>query len=411
MPATSSQIDSSLQRVELARSPTDGARALLASPEAAVRIRAALAVGRIGDGEAVAPLTRLLADPEAAEMAAWALGRIDGGRDALIRCLAARCLAAPAAARALSGPAAFKLPAVDALTAALSGPSAAEAALSLGVLSRNKEATFPEATYAALAAALRREDARAAAAYALSRLPRGDGVPAGLDAALRDRDPWTRSMAARAWGRQGLAGQALRDAFRDSDWRVRVEAARGLPGAAAPAVALREAFAGQTSPHVVVALSEAAAQLGEPPPEPATFADPISRCAAAQARDRLRKQLIDTPDCAPSGWRSRARSGAVAAELGLAQAREAFRDADGRVRGAAAGAAGAPFTEDLRKLLGDEDPYVVQEAAGALAKLPRDDETKQAALAAVQRLAAHMPKLELSEAQISVLAAFLASLD
>src|SRR5207248_2429269 len=83
--------------------------------------------------------------------------------------VAARCLAAPAAARALSGPAAFKLPAVDALTAALSGPSAAEAALSLGVLSRNKEATFPEATYAALAAALRREDARAAAAYALSR--------------------------------------------------------------------------------------------------------------------------------------------------------------------------------------------------------------------------------------------------
>jgi cyclophilin family peptidyl-prolyl cis-trans isomerase len=169
---------------------------------------------------------------------------------------------------------------------------------------------------------------------------------------------------------------------------VRVEAARGLRGAAGAAEGLREGFVGQTSPHVIVALSEAAVQIGELPPEPATFTDPTSRCAVAQARDRIRKQLVETPQCAAAGWRSRARSGALAAELGLPQAREAFRDADGRVRGATAGAAGAAFAEDLRRLLGDEDPYVVQEAAGALAKLPRDDATKQAGLAAVQRLAA-----------------------
>src|SRR5207249_12016752 len=182
-----------------------------------------------------------------------------------------------------------------------------------------------------------------------------------------------RSMAARAWGRQGLAAQALGDAFRDPDWRVRVEAARGLSGAAGAPQALSEAFSGQTSPHVIVALSEAAAQIGEAPPDPATFADPTSRCAVAQARDRIRKQTTETPHCAAAGWRSRARNGALAAELGLPQVREAFHDGDGRVRGAAAGAAGAAFADDLRRLLGDEDPYVVQEAAGALAKLPREE--------------------------------------
>jgi cyclophilin family peptidyl-prolyl cis-trans isomerase len=175
--------------------------------------------------------------------------------------------------------------------------------------------------------------------------------------------------------------------FRDPDWRVRVEAARGLSSASDASAALQAAYAGQTSPHVIVALSEAAAPLGALAPELGTFSDATSRCAAAVARDRVRKQIIDTPQCSDPGWRSRARAGALAAELGLPQARESFRDDDGRVRGAAAGAAGAPFAEELRQLLSDPDPYVVQEAAGALAKLPADPASKAAATAAVQRLA------------------------
>jgi len=114
-------------------------RALLTSHDAAVRIRAALAVGRIGVAEAAGTLRRMLDDPEAGEMAAWALGRIDGGRDALISCLAERCPASRAAARPLSGPVAFKQPAMEALIAALSGPAADDAAFSLGVLARNKD--------------------------------------------------------------------------------------------------------------------------------------------------------------------------------------------------------------------------------------------------------------------------------
>jgi len=377
-------VEAALQRIELSRAPSPEARSLLASPDAPVRVRAALAAGRVSDAAAVPALAALLSDLDAGEMAAWALGRVEGGREALVRCLAALCPAAGPAARALSGPEAFKQPAADPLVAALSGPAAREAALSLGVLARNKEARFPSATWAALASTLQRNDVRVAAAYALSRLPRGELGFESPRIALRD--PWTRSLAARAWGRQGLPAEALRELFRDPDWRVRVEAARGLPTAQGAPAVLHQAFAGQDSPHAIVALAEAAAQLGELAPEAASFSDPTSRCAVAQARDRVRKQLIDAPRCGDGGWRSRARTGALAAELALPEAKEAFRDADGRVRGAAAGAAGAPFTGELRALLSDPDPFVVQEAAGALAKLPPDADSKAAATAAVRSL-------------------------
>jgi len=386
-PGVPSEVEASLQRIELGRVPSVEARALLDSPEVPVRIRAALAAGRIGDGGAKEALAKRLQDPEAGEMAAWALGRIEGGEEALVRCLAERCPSLKAAARALSGPAASLKPAVEPLVEALSGPAAREAAISLGVLARNQEAKFPPSAYAALANAVAGGDARAGAAYALSRLPRGEGVEAALRPALRDGDPWTRSLAARAWGRQGLAAAGLREAFRDPDWRVRVEAARGLSTAAGAKEALQELFAGQDSPHVIVALSEAATQLGELAPEPAGFKDPVSRCAAAQARDRVRKQILDTPGCADDGWRARARVGALAAGLELPQAREAMRDGDGRVRGAAAASATGAFADDLRRLLDDPDPFVVQEAAGALARLPAEPSTKEAALAAVRRLA------------------------
>src|SRR5712671_6811413 len=80
-----------LQRIELSRAPSAEVRALLASPEAPIRARAALAAGRIGDSGAVPDLTALLADPETAEPAAWALGRIEGGSESLVHCLDARC--------------------------------------------------------------------------------------------------------------------------------------------------------------------------------------------------------------------------------------------------------------------------------------------------------------------------------
>ena len=394
LPAPSA-VDAQCEAAELERRPSAPVRALLDAPNAATRARAALAVGRIGDAQAKDRLAQLLFDAEVGETAAWALGRIDGGAAALVLCLTRTCPAATAAARALAGPASAKTPAIAALVSALessSGPAAAEAAFALGVLARNPEAKFPAETWAALAVALGQSGMRAGAAYALSRLPKGEapGLQDALAGALRSADGWTRSLAARAWGRQGLPAAGLAQAFDDADWRVRVEAARGLATAPGAVALLASVAPRQSSPHVLVALFEAAAQLGADalPALSLAAADFVVRCAAAQARDRLRKQLLDTPLC-ESGeqrspalskevnavhqkeWRSRARTGALAAELGLeGPARRALQDPDARVRGATAGAAGPALSGELRKLLADPDPYVVQEAAGALSKDP-----------------------------------------
>ncbi|MCA1828404.1 MAG: peptidylprolyl isomerase [Myxococcales bacterium] len=351
------------QAAELARSPSAEVRALLDSPSAAVRSRAALAVGRIADPQAVPKLALLARDDETA---AWALGRIDLGRDALVA-----CLPRPACARALGG----NIQAIDALIDALPEP---EAAFALGVTARNKDAKFPARAWSALSEALPRIPA--AAAYALSRMPKGERVH-GLEIALRDSEPWTRALAARAWGVQGLPASGLEKAFDDPDWRVRVEAARGLATAPGAADSFKKVLPAQTSEHVRNALFEAAAQIG-----PSVLdAVPTTPCIAALARDRIRKRLVDTPDCAPrSDWRQRARIGALAAELGLeTEAAAAMRDPDGRVRGAAAGAAVPALAPEVRKLLEDPDPYVVAEAAGVLAN---DAGSREAAKAAARRL-------------------------
>ena len=369
-PPLPSAVEAQCQAAELRRRPDPEVRALLDASLAATRVRAALAVGRIGDAQAIDRLAQLLLDAEVGETAAWALGRVDGGVPALLRCLSQPCASASAAARALAGPVAGKTPQAEALVAALSGPAVDEAAFALGILARNPEAKFPPRTWAALAAAL----PRAGAAYALSRLPKGgaNGLQQPLLEALRSADPWARALAARAWGRQGLPAEGLARAFDDPDWRVRVEAARGLATAPGAVALLSFTAPRQTSPHVLVALFEAAAQLG-PEALPAlslASPDPVVRCASAQARDRIRKQLIDTPLCDGQGdWRSRARTGALAAELGLLEpARAAMQDPDGRVRGAAAGAAGPLLSAELHRLLADPDRYVVEEAQGALAK-------------------------------------------
>lgn len=271
-PSEASRMEAQCEAAELQRRPSPEVRALLDAGRAATRTRAALAAGRIGDAQAKGRLAQLLLDPEAGETAAWALGRIEGGQVALLRCLSQPC------------------------------PSAA--------------------------------------------------------------------AAARAWGRQGLPAAGLAGAFDDADWRVRVEAARGLATAPGALALLASVVPRQTSPHVLVALSEAAAQLGKEALPAISFTsraltsnDVVVRCAAA-------------------------------AELELIEpARAAMQDPDARVRGATAGAAGPALADELRRLLADPDPYVVQEAAGALAKDPSAhfvqnarSPTRDAALMAVRRL-------------------------
>lgn len=369
------------EAVELSRKPDPRLRELLRASDATTRGRAALAAGRIDDPDAVADLEPLLTDPDTAETAAWALGRIEGGEAALTRCLREACPAIRAAARWSTD--------VATLLGALRGPAADEAGIALGILARTK-AVFPDGAAAQVAVSA----GRTGAAYALSRFPKSAApeIRAALVEALSSDDVWTRSLAARAWGRDGLPAAGL--PVHDREWRVRVEAGRSLatsPGARIDFV--------DPSPQVLAALLEVAPAAGVLAPR--TFAEPALRCAAAQANGRLEKQVVETLRGCGNDWHARARAGALAAELGLrTEARRAFADQDGRVRAAAAGAAGAAFAEELSGLLQDVDPYVVQDAAGALAKLPaaiaekRDDAPpwKAAALDAVHRLAAARTK-------------------
>ena len=447
---------------ELSRRPDAKVRALLASPDAKVRARAALALGRIGDPDAALELETRLADPAMGEVAAWALGRIPTGEPALLSCLAKGCVSMAAATRALGNgtrsAAALKalvsaLPPYGLTMSATGGvryspqqlAAFGEAGFALGILARTggKGRDVEVATVAreALISGLGRyfvlrQDplaldkgpvSRAGAAYALGRIPRGAEEASGagstletaLGGALRDTDPETRALAARAWGKQALPALGLVPLLQDADFRVRVEAARALGtatgGASVMAAALPQAMADLAQPglasarwaHPLVALLETGGPLGPKGlPEPSRITGPTpastaaARCAAAEARDRAAHKLAETPRCGAGlepDLRGKLRTASLATELGsadgaskdvLAQARAALADPEPRVRAAAANNAGAPLAAELRKLLDDTDPYVVADAAGSLAKDPKlAAEAAPDAIRAVQRLA------------------------
>ncbi len=416
---------------ELQRRGAAPVRALLASGDPRLRIRAALACGRVADRDAVPGLAALLGDPQASGTAAWALGRIDEGERALVACLSAGCPAATEAARALGG-----RPPTSAAIAALAGALAAtdavaaEAGTALGILARGgKEAALSvgETARGALEAALVRPsiEVRVAAVYALGRIPAvgSDAATSGLAAALRDPDARLRALAARAWGHGGRSAALLSPLLADPDWRVRVEAARALAHAEGGAMAIRAALppaaaavagravADARFAHVLVALLESAAPAGVAArdlPAPSTLEAPTSasivavRCAAAAARDRATGSVRETPACGAGlepEWHTRRRTGQLAAVLagttgaaagpGLRDAAlAALGDPDGRVRAAAAAEAAGGLSRELPRLLADPDPYVVAAAASALAKDPGLARGAQAdALRATARLA------------------------
>ncbi len=397
------------------------------APVADSRERQALVAGRLHDASSAPALTALLSDAQVGDLAAWALGRIDGGEPALVACLRARCPAAAEAARALGGPGRGPA-AISALAAALDGKSAlaAEAAVALAIAARmgGKEgaAAVAAAARAPLLSALGRPEVpvRAGAAMALGRLPedRAQALAPALGAALRDPDELVRAQAARAAGRLGASAAELLPLLADPDWRVRVEAARALPGTKGAAAVIGAALPAATAAaaggakwaHALAALLDAAGRAGVELPEPKSLRAPSPaataaiRCAAAEAHDRAAARLDWTPGCGAGvepDWRTRLRAGALAAELATspeaaayAAAVAALGDPDGRVRGQAAGAAGAALLPLLLKLLeADPDPYVVAEVAGALAK---DGKLAQAALpaalGAVQRFSAAKDK-------------------
>ena len=236
----------------------DDLGALLSDPSAAVRSRAALAAGRVGDARAVAPLLALLTTDKSLDVrarAAFALGEIESAQAADQLVVASRPgQAAQVRARAIEalGKIAAALPREDQANAKKIGDAVIAA---LNQEHGRRAAPDREAALLALTAALRArpQDAgravaqfldwpdarvRADAANTLARL-RSKDASEKLRPLLSDRDAVVRANAARALGvaedKQSLDA-LLASATKDTDLRVRVSALRA-------AATLREARA------------------------------------------------------------------------------------------------------------------------------------------------------------------------
>jgi len=403
---------------ELRRTAGAEVRAMLASRDAAARTRAALAAGASADaqlaGAAPEPalLEPLLDDPVAGDTAAWALGRIPGGAKALAACLARSCAAAPAAARALAGPASAKDPMIDALAAALKGPAAAEAASRSACSPATRMRRSPVRETRSRRP-LQRPDARLGAVYALLPHAQGDPVPLESSAARRrSLDPISRRARLGQAGSPRRRAGPPRSTMRTGAWRV--EAARGLrhrlrrraraplpPFRSAPRSDDRRALRARRGGDLRIRGGSSAAGA-------AAIPEPASLSAATRGRDRGRalrgcRRARSHPKnssathrpCAASlepEWRSRMRTGALAAELAqerpelLPKAREALHDADARVRGAAAARRFPRWRRTCARCSMITIPTLVQEAAASLAK-ENAAASLDAALVAVHRLA------------------------
>ena len=176
------------------------------SRDPAVRARAALALGRIGDERAVPPLRSLLGDraPAVREQAAFAAGIL--GEAALSEALG-ELLADPDAGVAARAAWALGMLGQPAGRAALVGavrdaPSAERRASVLLGLWRfgDEEAARAAAPWASAPDA----SVRAAALYVLARRPRESSL-AALTSGLSDPDPQTAALCARALGILGKA--------------------------------------------------------------------------------------------------------------------------------------------------------------------------------------------------------------
>ena len=225
-------------------------RYLLTSPSSAVRTRAALAAGRIGNEGALAELSGMLRqdkDPEARAIAAFAIGEIESLNGANVLLAAIRSSTEPdeVKARAIEG-----LGKIAAALPPAQQPRSKEiGAEILGAVKSEIERSTPSRQILllgitailrakpadagpALALLLTNKDARirADAANALARLRLKDGNSQLLELLSNDPDPVVRSNAARVLGatEEKSAFDKLLVSTTDKDSRVRVTAIRAL---------------------------------------------------------------------------------------------------------------------------------------------------------------------------------------
>jgi cyclophilin family peptidyl-prolyl cis-trans isomerase/HEAT repeat protein len=268
-------------RAEDERRWDDDLRSLFSARNAAVRARAALAAGRIGNEEAVADLVSLLQkddEPQVRAMAAFALGEIESllGADALVSALKdnrdyedSRALEAlgkivaalpkeqETRAQELAG---VVLETLDFENRKRSAPDESVVLLGLTAVLRAK----PEDAGPVLARFLRYSDprVRADAANTLARLKLNDGNVELRKLLMGDPDAIVRANAARVLGAtedKNAYEDLLTSALRDRDQRVRVSAIRAL-------AILKDARATSALLERGSSLLESAGKLGGKPP-------------------------------------------------------------------------------------------------------------------------------------------------
>ncbi|MBI5496676.1 MAG: peptidylprolyl isomerase [Deltaproteobacteria bacterium] len=259
-----------IQELELQRGNASDVFQFMTSPEAAVRTRAALALGRLQDWTVVEPLVEYLTDPDVnvRKTTAFALGEFDPVMPLLVTQIKAGrkgddpLVKGPALARAAAekkldarlhledraevrralytglGPLAIGAGLHHLQFGLEAGEDeAAWAARALGVHGhrRRQEAVQDKEIMDALKKLLpsKNPDTRFGAVYALFRLSAAE-VPLVRDALGTDTDARVRLYAARALAGRAGGEDALLSAMRDPDWRVRVEAVKALGDAPAP---------------------------------------------------------------------------------------------------------------------------------------------------------------------------------
>jgi HEAT repeat protein/cyclophilin family peptidyl-prolyl cis-trans isomerase len=372
------------------------------------RLRAALAVGRVGLREGTPALVAVLGDaePEVREMAAFALGLIadPAARDPLVNALndpSPRVKGAAAEALGLVGDAAAA-PAIAKMAASLVDGLAAQPADTDEARRDTAAAAYRFAVYAL--ARLKAFDALAAAAldqsgqprvhwwpvaYALQRIENPRALPALITLA-KDPNPYTRAFAAKGLGplKNRAATPTLLAMVTSTDRSVAIEAIRSLgrlgDPTAAPAL-LKIVQAPKTDPALKV---EAVAALGGVGGEGVadtlldTLADPSPsvRSAALRSLADLDREGFVTilsgldPD---KHWSVRATLatvlGTLDPETGLARLRALLSDSDSRVIPSVLAALAKLKAPDapqvLTEYLKNDDPVIRAAAATAIGEL------------------------------------------
>jgi HEAT repeat protein len=385
--------------------PTADLTRLLTDPEARIRRRAALAVGRTGLHDGVQPLVALLTDSDAEvrQMAAFALGLIGDAkaREPLVGALAdSSLLVEGSAAEALGligdvssadavAAMVAKIVQSGGLTAASGAPDAdggrdtPAAAFRLGVYALVRLKAYAPLAGAVLDQAAQPRVRSYPVAFALQRLADKRALPALLTLA-REPDPYTRAFAVKGLAalKDPAALPVLMPLLSSGDRSVLIETIRavgriGDPAAAAPL--MKFIADANTDPHVRTEAVSALGSLHDPSTGDTLIdllADPVPaiRIAALRSLAALDRDdfvtVLSGLDPDPN-WAVRAALATVLASLspetGLARVNQMLADDDQRV-----------IPSVLTALVALRDPHA---ADIAIEKLKADDPAVRAAAA------------------------------